>query len=836
MGNLKLAFRTLFRTPFVTGTAIVSLALGIGANVAIFSLFERALLRELPVHEPGELVNLVDAGPKPGSSSTNAAGGLEAIFSYPMFRDLEAAETRLAGVAAHRAFGANVAYQGETLSGSGLLVSGSYFPLLGVRPALGRLLARSDDERPGAHHVAVLSHSFWEGRLGADPTVVGNTILVNGESMTIVGVAARGFEGTTAGVQPLVFVPITLRQAMWPGSEVFDNRSNYWVYAFGRLKPDVSIEAAETAINAVYRPIIHEVETPLQPSVVPEWMLAEFREKQITLTDGRRGQRSFNDGDRVALVLLFAITGTVLVIACANIANLLLVRGADRSMEIAIRLSLGEPRRRILTQLLTESCLLAVLGGAASLLVAHWTLAAISSLYPPRGAVTLQFQLRPVVMMFAGALALGTGLLTGLFPALQSTRLDLLSTIRTNAGSIVGGQAAARLRSGLVTAQVALSMALLIAAGLFVKSLINVYRIDLGIEAEGLVTFRISPQLSGYEPERSRALIERLGQELSSIPGVTGVASSTVPLLGNDNYGSDAVVEGPAGTRVVPEVVDGGGPTSYFNEVGPGYFRTLGIPLIAGREFTPNDVAETPNVAVVNEAFAEKFGLGRDAVGKRMGTRRDGPLDMQIIGLVANAKYSGVKPDVPPLFFTPNRQAGNLNFYVRSSLRPEEHLRSVREVMARLDPNLPVENLKTMSQQIRDNVVDDRFLTTLSAAFAALATVLAAVGLYGVLAYAVAQRTREIGVRMALGADGRRVRRMVLRQVARMFLIGGVIGTAGALALGRMARSLLFGIDAHDPVVIATAALTLALFALAAGYVPALRASRIVPMQALRYE
>jgi predicted permease len=830
MRSLKFAFRTLFKTPFVTAIAILSLALGIGANAAIYSLFDQMLLRPLPVSAPDELVNLSAPGPKPGSTSCNQAGDCEAVFSYPMYRDLEEKQTALAGIAGHVLFGANLSFRGQTMSSEGVLVSGSYFPLLGLRPALGRLFVPADDQTVGGHYLAVLSHSYWESQLGADPNVLNEPIIVNGQSMTIVGVAPRGFNGTTLGGRPQVFVPLTMRDVIMPLFRGVESRRSYWMYVFGRLKPGGSIQEATTAINSVYRPIIHEVEAPLQEGM-SEQTMARFRAKEITIEAGQKGQSDIHTEARTPLILLFAITGTVLLIACANIANLLLARAATRSTEMAVRLSLGASRGRVVGQLLLESVLLAALGGIASLLVAKWTLAGIGAMLPPQPSATLQLTLDGQVVMFAAALAIGTGLLFGMFPAIHSTRPDLIAALRATSGQPSGARAAARFRTSLVTVQIALSMALLISAGLFVKSLTNVSRVDLGIRPENVITFGLSPRLNGYDSTRSRQLFERVEQELAAVPGVTSVTASLVPLLAGSNWGTDVSVEG---FERGPDT----DANSRYNEVGPGYFKALGVPLLAGREFTESDVLTSGRVAVVNETFARKFNLGRDAVGKWM-SQGDDSLDIQIVGLVEDAKYSSVKDTTPPVFYTPYRQdarAGFMNFYARTSLPPDQLLRAVPRVIAQLDPNLPVEELKTLPQQIRENVFLDRMISTLSASFAVLATLLAAIGLYGVLAYTVAQRTREIGLRMALGADGGRVRRMVLRQVSWMILIGGVIGIAAAVALGRYAGSLLFELQGYDPVVIATATVVLAIVALGAGYIPARRASRVDPMQALRYE
>ena len=838
MAQLRLAFRTLFRSPFITLVAIVSLALGIGANAAIFSLFNQMLLRDLPVEAPDQLVNLANPGPKPGSQTCNNQGDCDEVFSYAMFRDLEKVQQVFTGIAAHRNFGANLTYRGQTINGEGMLVAGSYFPLLGLQPLHGRLFSPDDDRTIGGHPLVVLSEEYWRTRFDSNPAVVNDTLIVNGQALTIVGVAPRDFHGTSLGTRPHVYVPLTMRGALIPGfirptSNGFENRRSYFAYLFARLKPGVSLEQAATGINVPYTAILNDVEAALQQGM-SEQTMARFKAKQITLAPGYRGQSGMHEEASVPLLLLMSVTGVVLLIACANIANLLLVRGAGRAGEMAVRLSIGANRRQLISQLLLESMVLALLGAAVGILVSRWTLDLIASQLPADATATIDFRIDRTVLLFSGLLAIVTGLLFGLFPALHSTRPSLVTTLREDAGQKGAARGASRFRMTLATVQIALSMALLVAAGLFVRSLINVSRVDLGVRTENLITFSVSPELNGYTPERSRALFERIEDELAALPGVTSVSGSLVPLLAGNNWGSSVSVQGFAA-----------GPdtdvNSRYNEIGPGYFRTVGIPLLAGREFTRADAIGAGKVAIVNETFAKKFNLGRDAVGKYMSdsSGNDVKLDIQIIGLVQDAKYSEVKQQIPPVFYRPYRQnerLGFVGFYVKTAMDPLQLMPSIQGVISKLDPNLPVEELKTLDQQVRENVFLDRMISTLSASFAILATILAAVGLYGVLAYTVAQRTREIGVRMALGADSGSVRRMVLRQVAVMTVIGAVIGLAGAVALGRGAQSLLFEMQGTDPLVFASATALLALVAFAAGFVPAQKAAQVDPMIALRYE
>ncbi len=589
---------------------------------------------------------------------------------------------------------------------------------------------------------------------------------------------------------------------------------------------------AASALNVPYHAILGDIEAPLQKDMSAP-TLARFKAKPLVLTPGAHGQSDLNREARTPLVILLAVTGVVLLIACANVANLLLARSASRATEMAVRLSIGASRFQLIRQLLLEACLLALMGGGAGLLVAKLTLSGIHALMPPEITSTVDLVMEPSVFLAAAVLSIATGILFGLYPAIHSTRPDLASTLKGSSGQPAGAKAAARFRWTLATSQIALSMTLLATAGLFAKSLVNVDKVDLGLNVERLVTFRVSPDLNGYTSERTRGFFEQTEDALRAMPGVTGVTVSMVPLLEHSNWGNSVSVEGFKGGPDVDQ-------SSNFNNVGAGYFRTLGIPLKAGREFTAADRLGTSKVAIVNEAFAKKFHLGRDAVGKFMSEDRDASkLDIQIVGLVQDAKYSEVKAEVPPLFFRPylqNENIGSASFYVRTAGDPASLLAAIPRVMKALDPALPLENLAPMPEVVRQNVFVDRFMSTLSATFAGLATLLAAIGLYGVLSYTVALRTREFGLRMALGASPAGIRSLMLRQVAVMTAVGGAIGLTAAVFLGKASSSLLFKLESYDPVALATTAVVLSLVALGAGFLPAWRASRIDPMTALRYE
>jgi predicted permease len=835
--HLRAALRALLKHPLVSLVAVLSLALGIGANTALFSVVEGILLRPLPVSRPGDLVNLEpEQVPRQARQiSCSNAGSCDIVFSYPMLRDLEAANIApLSGIAGHRGFGVNVSLEGETVAGRGHYVSGGYFPTLGLTPALGRLLGPSDDLVEGAHPVAVLSYDFWASRTGQDPSIVGRTVHVNGQALEVVGVAPEGFHGTTLGERPEVFVPISMRNVLESGSADVDERRSYWIYVFGRLAPGATREEAEGALNGVYRNIVTDVEAPLREGMSDEDM-ARFRAGEILLTDGRRGQSNFDEDARNPLLLLFTVTGMVLLIACANVANLLLARSVSRTDEMALRGSLGARRRDLLAQLVGEALLLAGISAVAGILLGVWMSGLLQRVAPPDLGWALDFQMDPRILVFTVAVATITGLVFGIYPAVFGSRTDLAGLIRASSGQPSGGRGAARFRASVVTVQLALCLVLLVSAGLFTQSLRNVARVDLGVRTENLITFGISPGRSGYADDEIPILYDRAEQALGAIPAVTSVSSSVIPILAGGEIMSTMRIEGY-------EPPPGESSGIFLNVVGPDYFRTLSIPLVAGREFEAADDEDAPEVAIVNESFARTYGLGEgaSALGKRLGRSEDGDLDIAIVGVVADMIYSDPKSPREPMFFLPYRQSnnswGSLSFYVRTAADPGPVMAQVRSTVQGLDSDLPLESFRTMEQQVGENVATDRLMTMLLAVFAALAAILAAVGLYGVLAFAVAQRTRELGLRMALGAGSARIRTTVLGGVTRIFLVGGVIGAVGAVLLGRTAESMLFEVRGTDPGIILIAIAALGLVAIAAAYVPARQASRIEPMDALRYE
>jgi predicted permease len=856
IADVGYALRTLSRQKTFTAVAVLTLALGIGANVAIFSLFQQILLQPLPVPEPERLVNLIDPGTKlvgqmtprmPPQERPSDSGGLATLFSYPMFRDLERAQEPFVALAAYTFLEASVSAGEQARLMKGILVSGSYFPLLGVQPALGRLLGAEDDRVDGQATSVVLSHAYWQSEFGGDPGVLGRMLTVNDVSLIVVGVAPRDFHGTAVGARPSFFAPITItfpNDTGLIGQLLFPNhtrRDLYWAHLSGRLKSGVTREAAAAAMNSLYGGILSEVEAPLLLNA-DEQQREAFRSRTLVLASGAHGQTSSEilSPARTSLDLLLAVSGVVLLLCCANVAGLMLLRATARSGEMAVRASLGATRGRLASLQLAEALVLALPAALLSLPVAALILRGASQV-PGITAAAPDVSLSTAAALVAIGVAVASALAAGLFAARGLRRTEPGKALQTSGSRQTTTKGLARFRATLATAQVALSMALLAMTGVFAQSLANIASLDLGVAIDSIVMFEAS---RGPDRFTDTSVFGRVEDALEAIPGVSSVAISGTPVLS---------LEASLMQGFTVEGVDVQSPSTFMNRVSADFFETFDVEVLAGRTFNDTDSGFT--TMLVNQRFAEHFGLSPDEIVGR--TLNVGPvMKTQVVGVVANLRSGKVTADVVPQTFThvasrplptANGQTSatnatgrsftpNATFYVRSARPPEEIMSTVRETVARVDPTMPITNLQTMEQQFRTNVEIERFVAGASTAFAVLATALAALGLYGVLAYSVAQRSREIGLRVALGAPSGRIRGMVLRQVTKMAVIGVLLGAIAAALLGRAAQTLLFGVEAGDPLMLAAATVVLAAVTLGAAYFPARRASRVDPMSVLRYE
>jgi len=823
--DIRHAIRSLRNTPGFLIVVILTLGLGIGANTAIFSLMDQVLLRPLPVHDPAALV-LLDG---PGAFRGRTLNAM--TFSYPMYTDFRDRNNVFSGVLARVPLAMTAVWRGASERANGELVSGNYFEVLAVRPALGRLFNAADDQTPGGHPIAVIGYGYWLRRFGGDPAILNQTITVNGHPLTIVGVSARGFTGIQVGQAADIMVPLMMKAQMTPTWNDLDNRRSRWLTVMARLKPGVSRTQAEAAMNVVYRQI-NEQEITSVPDV-SESFRQRFISKHLDVLPGQKGLSDLRREFSTPLIVLMSMVGVVLLIACANVANLLLARTTSRQKEISLRLALGASRLRIVRQQLVESALLASAGTIVGVLLAWWTGSLlIASLPGDPAARNLSSDPDLRVATFALAVGLLTALVFGIVPALQATRAKVTSALKDDSGSVAGGGRQARLRRLLVVAQVALSMLLLAGAGLFARSLYNLKALDPGFRVDNVLAFSVDPSLSGYEGDRLTALYRRMQDELSAVPGVRDVSMSETGALTGNQWSMTVRVDGyqaKEGEDMNPSV-DG---------VGPRYFATMGIPLVAGREFTDRDVKDAAKVAVVNETMAKYFFNGTNPIGRRFGFGRGTATDIEIVGVARDVRSLELR-DVPPRFvylpYAQDESVTQLTYYVRAAQDSGSTAAAIRQAVQRLDPNLPIFDLKTMEVQVDESLFVERMVAMLSVAFGALATLLAAIGLYGVMSYAVTRRTREIGIRMALGAERGAVMWLVLKEVAIMTAAGITGGLVVALWLTRQVQSQLFGLAPNDPATLAAASILLALVAIAAGYVPARRATTIDPLVSLRSE
>ena len=827
--DVRLAIRSLRRSPLFATVAILSLALGIGANTAIFTLIDQIVLRKLPVTAPEQLVMLYQQGPHNGSNMGTR------MHSYPLYQDLQQKAEPLAEVLCRRLVPASVSIDNQTERLEAEMVSGNYFSMLGVTPAVGRLFnSREDDQVYQGHPVVVLSHTYWVNRFAKDPTVVGRKILVNDYPMTIVGVSAEGFAGIDPARSPQIRVPVLMKETMvpeWPWLYM-DNRRARWVQVFGRLKPGYTVESAAAPLQGLFTQIrSYEMTLP----AAKDWSAysrEQFMRGRLLVESAATGFSGLRNDFSTALLVLMCMVGLVLLIACANVANLLIARAFMRQKEIAVRLSLGASRARLVRQLLVESLVLSFAGGVVGLALAFVLTGGLLRLVPTEGQPLLITPHPDVrILGFALGLTFLTGVIFGLLPALRASRPDPWTTLKDTVNSIAGTGGSLFLRKGLVTAQVALSFLLLFGAGLFVKSLQNLRTTDTGVAIENLVTFQLAPALSGYTNERATQLYDRLLERLRSAPGVTAAAMAGVPILSGSEWDSSMSVEGH-------QAKDGEDMQAFMNSLSPKYFETMKIPILEGRDFAPADIRQNSKVAIVNRRFADHFFKNSSAVGKRIG-QGVGPrtkLDIEIIGVVADSLYEGPREGVHRQVFVPNWGRNSTTFYVRTQTGSAASYNVIRNEVKQLDAALPLYELKTLEAQLDETLLTDRLIALLSAGFGLLATVLASVGLYGVMAFVVVRRKKELGIRLALGAQAGSVIWLVMKEVLLLLAVGLGIGIPAAVLAGKYISSQLYGIQPNDPVVAGTTTILLVVVSAAAGLIPAQRASRIDPILALRHE
>ncbi|MGH9833108.1 MAG: ABC transporter permease, partial [Blastocatellia bacterium] len=777
-------------------------------------LLDKVLIRPLPVEQPHELVTFVRDG-----------SGAPGIFSYPLYADLRDRNEVLSGLSAYfqQPFSLSDGSQSERVIGQ--IVSGNYFATLGAQPALGRFFLPEEDRTPGTHPVVVIGHGLWQRRFAADPAVIGKTVNLNAYRYTIVGVAPSEFTGTTRGTINDVYVPAMMQVQAQPGqNSKLDSRSSGWLRLMGRLKPNVSRQQAQAALSLL-------AEEPEQTSSGASGAKGAGKSlPTILLMDGSRGHTDRIQDLSLPLKLLMGVVGFVLLIACANVANLLLARASARHKEIAVRLAIGASRWRIVRQLLTESAILAALGGGAGLLVASWLTSLLLGFQQQTNFVPRAFDgsLDARALTFTLGLSLLTGIVFGLAPALVASKPDFVAALKEDTPKLGVGARRWSLRNLLVVTQVALSLVVLIGAGLLVKSLRALQAIDPGFQPAKVVTASFDLSKNGYDEARARQFVSQLTERVAALPGVEAVSFGNIVAFSNSFWISGATPEGyqpQPGERLAFD----------FNAISPNYFQTLGVPLAGGREFTAQDTAEAPRVAIINEAMARRYWPGQEAVGKRLNRGR---VDHEVVGVVRNGKEKGLTADPRPAIYLPLTQSyrPELTLHVRTATGAQTLLAAVRREVQSLDATLPVYNLQTLAQQKDGSLYTERLAAALLTLFGLLALSLAAVGIYGVLSYAVTERTREMGIRLALGAQPRDLLKLVVGQGMILVLIGLVIGAGASFALTRLIEKLLFGVSATDPLTFAVIPLLLAGVALLACWIPARRATRMDPLAALRHE
>lgn len=833
--DLRYGLRALRKNPLFSAVAVLTLALGIGANTAMFSLLDQVVLRLLPVSHPEQLVIVRETGNHFGNTY-----GPNTI-SWPMFEDLRDNNQVFSGMFCRFPATVTIGYRDQPAQIPAELVSGSYFPTLGVGAALGRTIAPDDDAIPDSRPVVVLSYSFWRSYFDGDRTIVGRTIALNNQTMTVIGVAQPSFDGVDLGVPAKVFVPIMMKTEMTPHSDGLKDRRRRldWVTAYGRLKPGVTLEKAQLSLQPLMHSILEmEVQQPEFTRSATAADRALFLRNRAELLPG--SENGLREHMRKPLWLLLALTGAVLLLACANLANLLLARAIAREREFAVRLAIGAGRARLVSQLLVESLLLAGGGAILGLALAFLADRILLRIYLPADAAS-EFVVSPIpdgrVLAFVTGVMVLTSLVFGLLPAVRGSRTEMTLSLKDRSSAVSAGSIS--LRRMLVGIQISLSLLLLFGAGLFVRTLRNLEGLGPGFSTDHLLTFRIDPSLNGYSDEETKSFYERLNVNLQTMPGVASVGFSAMPILKGYAWQNAIVGKDFEGMPIEKQPV--------LSNVGPDYFATVGIPIVAGRAITMQDdvgrsVTNDYTCAVINESFARQYFPGRSPIGQRFGLVNDmRPVnpDIEVIGVIPDRKYRDLRETPPAQAYFPYFQDAHfrfMNIYLRTQADPRRIENELRERMRQFDPHVPVVGLQTMNEQIAVSLRTERLVASLSAVFGGLATLLAAIGLYGVMAYTVTRRTREFGLRVALGALRRDVIWLVMRDVLILIAAGLAVGVPLAFALSTFVRSQLYGLQPHDPFTFVSASLVLAAAAGIAGLIPSWRASRVDPMHALRHE
>ncbi len=834
--DIRFALRNLRRSPLFTLVAVASLALGIGANTAIFTLMDQLMLRLLPVAKPEQLVMIWPNGPHMGSNRG------ERMSSYPMYQDFQRKAPAFSEVFCQFSTPLSIGFGGQTERVDAELVSGNYFQALGVKPALGRVFSSREDDRVyKGHPVVVLSHQYWVTRFAADSTVLGRKIQVNNYPMTIVGVSAPGFTGLDPSKSPQIRVPIQMKPLMTPGWDDIGDRRSQWVQVFARMKPGYAVDQSKASLQVLFSQILQDEINQKELKDTSKYYRDRFLARKINVEAAGNGFSHLRQSYSTALIVLMCMVGLVLLIACFNVANLLIARAIARQKEVAVRLAIGASRWQLLRQLLIESLMLSVAGGAAGLFLAVAMIRALMSFIPQDGApLMLKAEPDARILAFNAGLAVLTGLLFGLAPAVQALRVDLWNTLKDVVGAVTGGGGSVKLRKGLVIAQVAFSFLLLAGAGLFVKTLANLKQTDAGFRDIGnLITFQVDPSLSGYTVPQLKTFYRQALMNIRAVPGVTSAGYAAVAVLRGGEWDSSMSVEGH-------QQKDGEDMQAFMNAISPGYWKTMGQPLLEGRDFDERDAGSKPTVAVVNRKFATHFFGDKSALGRHIGfgTGPKAKQEIEIIGVAQDSLYEGPREGVHRQVFLAEFQndfPSSSTFYVRTAFGgsggdSKTMFAALRRKVAELDPSMPIYQMKTLERQLDETLSTERLIAMLSAAFGVLATVLAAIGLYGVMAFVVARRTKEIGLRMALGAPQGAVMWMVMRETAFLVGLGLAVGVPAAWALSRYVSTQLYGVKATDVWTAAAALVILAVVAAGAGFLPARRASSIDPIKALHYE